>query len=616
MATFDSGAVTLTWREVDYAALVHRLCASFESVAEDAGIAWSVDVPPGPVRGEADEARVAGMLTNLLANACKYTPRGGGIRCSLSRDDTTVSVEVADSGPGIPLDLRDAVFERFRKLDEVHGSARFGGTGLGLSIVKETVELHGGRVSVGAAEEGGASFRLTLPCRAPAGTADGPAVSPAAAVGRPGTVVESHVITAEAAVATSALTRARRLAQPKEPDGRPVVMVVEDNLDLADYIGQELGGEYQIVFAADGAEAWDTLQGRNVDLILTDLMMPRMDGESLLTRVRGDAAYDRVPVVVLTARADPDLRVRLLRLGASDFLPKPFSAAELLVRVGNVMAAAMNRQRLEGQVTQRTADLEEVNRLLAHQATHDQLTGLSNRAVLLSHLARWAGGGAGAVLVGVDDLNRVDDVLGHRAADRVLAEVADRLRDLADADHVLARVGGAEFALVCKDAGTGRSLAALAEHILRVLRAPVTIDGHTVVVTASVGTARPYAGSDSADVLLRDAGLAMHLAKSHGGDRYQVFDEQLRVSALARLTTEQGLRTALAGNQFRLHYQPEVRLTDGGVSGFEALIRWHHPDRGLLTPGTFLPVARSAGLIEDIDTWVLETGLLRLPRAV
>lgn len=122
--------------------------------------------------------------------------------------------------------------------------------------------------------------------------------------------------------------------------------------------------------------------------------------------------------------------------------------------------------------------------------------------------------------------------------------------------------------------GPSGQLAWIIHRVEDVVSPAAAAGGHTVVVTASVGTARSYAGSDSADVLLRDAGLAM--AKSHGGDRCQVFDEQLRVSALARLTTEQGLRTDLAGNQFRLHYQPEVRLTDGGVSGFEALIRWHH----------------------------------------
>jgi diguanylate cyclase (GGDEF)-like protein/PAS domain S-box-containing protein len=252
---------------------------------------------------------------------------------------------------------------------------------------------------------------------------------------------------------------------------------------------------------------------------------------------------------------------------------------------------------------------------LAHRADHDPLTGLPNRELLrrrlwslLEDVRRGVSDGVGLLFLDLDRFKVINDSLGHAAGDRLLREVAARLQRSTPPDDLLARLGGDEFALVTSD---HRSAAALARRLVAVLEAPFALDGREVTVGASIGVSvrealdRTHRDLADEDALLREADTAMYAAKRSGEGPVVVFEDTLRRRAVARLEDEQGLRRALQRDQLRVHYQPIVRSDDLGLAGFEALVRWQHPDRGLLGPGAFLPTAEETGLVVPLGQHVL-----------
>jgi diguanylate cyclase (GGDEF)-like protein len=256
-------------------------------------------------------------------------------------------------------------------------------------------------------------------------------------------------------------------------------------------------------------------------------------------------------------------------------------------------------------------DRKDAEAALAHQAFHDGLTGLANRALFTDrveqalHRAARLGGAAAVVFLDLDVFKAVNDSLGHQAGDALLREVAVRLRSGVRAEDTVARLGGDEFAVLVEQAGEGPEEAeATARRLLEALARPVVLEGRTLAVSASVGVAVGTAEA-TADSLIRDADIAMYAAKTTGRGRYLLFDPAMRAAAVARRDLEQELRGALAGGEFRLVYQPVVRLADDRPVGVEALLRWHSPVLGTVPPDRFVPVAEDLGLIGEIGAWVL-----------
>lgn len=249
---------------------------------------------------------------------------------------------------------------------------------------------------------------------------------------------------------------------------------------------------------------------------------------------------------------------------------------------------------------------------LAHDALHDALTGLPNRKRVTQRIERSmqrakrsVNNNFAVLFVDLDRFKTVNDSLGHQAGDELLLKTADKLLNLIRPSDMVARLGGDEFVVLVENVKEPKRANLIAERILRDLQKPIKIKGQKIHVGASIGIAFSSAGYDKAEDLLRDADLAMYRAKVKGKGRYETFDSKLHSGAVSLLQTEIDLRRAIERSEFILNYQPIVSLNSDAIVGFESLIRWNHPTRGLVAPDNFISVAEDTGLILPIGKWVI-----------
>jgi diguanylate cyclase (GGDEF)-like protein len=314
---------------------------------------------------------------------------------------------------------------------------------------------------------------------------------------------------------------------------------------------------------------------------------------------------------VVPDSADGDARVQLrfgdggsLVVWTSPYVPF-FGRDELslLVELGDLIGLAIERCAL----VEREREAEKT---LARQAMHDALTGLPNRALFVDRLHLALTGierrqtTVAVMFVDLDRFKLINDGMDHSAGDAVLMAVGRSLCEALRADDTVARFGGDEFVVLTEVQDADEALA-LANRLRRAVSTPIPVEGRDLVVTASVGVVVTRQWVDPAS-LLRDADAAMYRAKDSGRNRVEVFSEDVRLLAIEKLELERALQGAVSAGDLRLVYQPTIRLEDGRLSGLEALVRWQHPQRGLLTPATFIAIAEESDLIVALGEWVLE----------
>ncbi|MCY1047298.1 ATP-binding protein [Corallococcus sp. bb12-1] len=340
----------------DLAALTQGLASGFRSTLERAGLTLEVDCPPLPHAVRVDPEQWEKVVLNLLSNAFKFT-HAGGIRVSLRWRDPEVVLSVADTGTGIPAEELPRIFERFHRVQGARGRS-YEGSGIGLSLVRELVKLHGGDIHVESVPDQGSTFTVTLPTNGepapaplPRSTGTTPASGSAEPAPRtsPGTAMSAFLEEASGWLEAPPGEAIPVLARDGDPTPLPRgigghILFVDDNADMRAYVRSLLSDRFELTLAANGLEALEACRDRVPDLVLSDVMMPGLDGFGLLRRLREDARTRYVPIILLSARAGEEATVEGLRMGATDYLVKPFSSRELLARVEGNLAAALARR--------------------------------------------------------------------------------------------------------------------------------------------------------------------------------------------------------------------------------------------------------------------------------
>ena len=410
------------------------------------------------------------------------------------------------------------------------------------------------------------------------------------------------------------------------------VLLVDDEKHVLSSVKRVLRPlDHDIYTAESGAEALELLKQHEISIVVSDFRMPHMNGAELLSEIK--KRYPDTIRIILSAYADLEAVTRAINEGSIyKFLFKPFDNSHLI----QIVQEALEQYNLVKENQKLHADLEQANheltvfnnelekrvadktKLVAKMAQYDDLTGLPNRFLLMDRLnqaiatAERNDSIVAVAFIDIDQFKKVNDSFGHATGDRLLQMVADRISPVIRKSDTLARIGGDEFTLMVTGLKSKRDIKPAVQTVMRAMSKPFLLENREIFLTASIGiTAYPDDGVDEHN-LLKNADAAMYHAKDEGRNNYQFYTNSMNEEAEERLAMESLLHQALDRNEFTLHYQPQYRIDNHKLTGFEALIRWQHPEQGLVSPDKFIPVLEETGLIVQVGEWVCKTACQQL----
>jgi diguanylate cyclase (GGDEF)-like protein len=389
-------------------------------------------------------------------------------------------------------------------------------------------------------------------------------------------------------------------AEPYNPVYAPTIMIVDDDRSMLITMRTVLENDgYRIAEHDNGATALSACKQELPDLVLMDALMPGMDGFGACKALRELPGGEHLPILIVTALEDEHSIDKAFSAGANDFIPKPVNFAVLRQRIARLL------------------DASQAEKHVRHLAYHDTLTGLPNRRTLIEKLHTMMGephDESNMIAVMFMDLDRfkmVNDSLGHDAGDLLLKSVTARIQKLLRSSDLVARLGGDEFTILLDHVKSVEVIAKIANKVCQHLAEPFMLMNQQVYVSTSIGISIYPNDSRDVSTLIKYADTAMFKAKETRNS-FSFYEAGMEVVVAKRMELETEMRQALEHDEFTLHYQPQIDLVSGRIAGAEALVRWQHPQKGMVSPAEFIPLAEETGLIAALGEWVLKRACLQL----
>ena len=410
------------------------------------------------------------------------------------------------------------------------------------------------------------------------------------------------------------------------------ILIIDDEPGVRKILCDLFANDYACHVVASAEAGLDTLKSNDVALVISDINLQGISGLEMVPQIIA-IAPDTI-VIMMSGMQTIETAIEAMRVGAFDYLMKPFDLRHVRVAVKRALehydlriAQRKYKNQLEQEVQQRTsalratteelreqiAERNDIEERLNYLAYHDVLTDLPNRVLFRDRLAQSLALAqrdnqiVAVMLLSIDKLKSINDTLGPTMADELIAEVAQRLRSIMRDGDTLGYWGSDEFAFLFGNLERAEGAIEIAVRIQSALEARFHLNGHEVYLTPSIGIVTcPMNGRDE-ETLMKNVSAALFEAKKKGGHSYEFYTAEMNSTALKRLSLESSLRSAVKFEEFVVHYQPKVDVNNWQIVGAEALIRWQHPQRGLLPPAEFIPLAEEIELISSIENWCLRT---------